>query len=137
MNYRVTSLCIIAWVAGFVVIQGCGGGAPLPHFEVKYSGIMVRLSADSEIRKPYLRVDVSLFFPGETGADEIMAGRLGGAEGKDAANRGLGSMPPVEEVELDQNFAQDTAEEAIKEAFTSAGLPAPLKVRFSSFVIQG
>jgi hypothetical protein len=137
MKYRFASFGFLAWAAALLVVQSCGGGAQQPPFEVSYEGIVIRLASDSESRKPFLRVDVTIYYAAELGADELVVARLTGAEGKDAAIRGLGNMPPVEEVEGDQNFAQDTAEEQIKESFTNQGLPAPQKVKFSSFVIQG
>ena len=138
MKYRVGAIGLVMWVAILLVVQSCGGGnTQQPPYAAPFKGIIVRLASDSEVRKPFLRVDVSCYFAPEVGADPIMAGRLGSDEGSDAIIRGLGNMPPVEEIEIDQNFAQDTAEESIKEAFTNAGLPTPQMVRFGSFVIQG
>ncbi len=143
MKYRVESIGLVVWVAVLAALASCGGGggggasSADPAFEAHHTGIVVRLSSDSEVRKPFLRVDVSAFFAPEVGADKIMSARVGGVEGADAMIRGLGQLPPVEEIEIDLNFAADTAEESIKEAFTNAGLPTPQMVRFKSFVIQG
>ena len=140
MKYRVGSLGLVVWVALFAALGSCGGGGGdggAPDFEAKHSGKVVRLSSDSEVRKPFLRVDVSCYFAPEVGGDKVMAARVGGAEGADAILRGLGQLPPVEEIEIDINFAIDSAAENIKEAFTNAGLPIPKMVRFESFVIQG
>ena len=100
-------------------------------------GVVVRLASTSESRKPFLRVDVSLYFPPVVGQDKRMAARVSGIEARDAMMRGLDALPPAEEMEVDLNAAMDAAEEAIKEAFGNAGLAVPTMVRFKSFVTQG
>ena len=135
-NHTTTTIHIGAPSPAMIPEPAVPKGAPA-FFENVFQGIVVRLASTSEGRKPFLRVDVHCFFDKAIAADKVLAARLAGFESADAIIRCLGNLPTVEDIEVDQNSAQDAAEEAIKQGFANSGLPVPHRVRFQTFDLQG
>ena len=115
------------------------GSIEAPNIEIAHPGVIVRMQADDPQRKPYLRVDVVLHYaPGATGDAATKLARLAGGEGKSVIMRGLmRDLPSSEKIEADQIFHMDKAAKAIRDVIIEAGFPPPLRVLFSSWVIQG
>jgi hypothetical protein len=143
MKTRVCSIGLVMVVAGLAVLQACGGGggsdSTAPPTEITHPGVIVRINSDAEGRKPYLRVDAVIQYADSVASSESSAMvRLGGGEGKALCVRGLlRNLPTAEEIESDQLFHQDEAADAVREVIVENGFPAPLKIIFPSWVIQG
>jgi len=107
--------------------------------EVGHAGVIVRMKVDDPARKPYLRCDVFLQYPpGITADAAAKMAELAGSQGKRLIMEGLlRDMATAEEIEADQLFHMERARKAIREVIIEAGFPAPLRVLFSSWVIQG
>merc|ERR1712000_336018 len=123
------------------VLQACGGGdvSDAPPVEIVHGGVIVRINADDPARKPYLRCDVLIQYTGDVAsAESNRMTRLTGAEGKAIVGTGLlRDIATAEEIESDQLFHMEEAGDAIREVIVEEGFPSPMKVLFSSWVIQG
>jgi flagellar basal body-associated protein FliL len=108
-----------------------------PPVDIPHEGIVVNLSSETEGRRPLLRVDVTLQYDEKTAKDKEYKAKLTGAEAKAAILRALAELDPVEVITEDKAAAIENAAEAIKQKITEAGLPAPLDVKLTNFVIQG
>ncbi len=143
MKTRVCSIGLVMLVAGLAVLQACGGGGGPPSddppTEITHPGVIVRINSDTEGRKPYLRVDAVLQYTAAVAkAEATNMARLGGGEGKALCVRGLlRNLPTAEEIESDQLFHQEEAADALREVIVEDGFPAPIKIIFPSWVIQG
>lgn len=123
-------LLVCGIIVGFFV--GCKSNPPV---DVLHEGMVVNLSSDTEGRRPLLRVDVTLQYD-----KNVLKGhetQLSGAEAKAAILRALAELDTVEVITEDKPGAIEQAEESIREKITEAGLPAPVDVKITSFVIQG
>ena len=141
MKTRVCSIGLVMLVAGLAVLQACGGSAPSeqPPVEIVHSGVIVRINADDPARKPYLRCDVVIQYTSDVASAEAnRMTRLSGAEGKAIVGKGLlRDISTAEEIESDQLFHMEEAGDAIREVVVEEGFPSPVRVLFSSWVIQG
>lgn len=120
-------------VAGVLVVGG--GCQNKPPVDVLHEGIVVNLSSDTEGRRPLLRVDVTLQYD-----KNVLKGhetQLSGAEARAAIIRALAELDTAEVIAEDKAGAIESTEESIREKITEAGLPAPLDVKITNFVIQG
>lgn len=124
MRLGLVVLCSLA-------MYGCGGGGAKPDVEVPIEGIVVGIPS-SEGRRPKLRADIVLVYPGGTDTT-----RIAGAEGKAAVLKGLSALPTVEEIEKDMQFAIDEAADSVKSMIQQEGLEPPQAVRVVGFIIQG
>jgi hypothetical protein len=108
-------------------------------WDIVHPGVIVRINSDAQGRKPYLRVDTVIrYTPDVAQANAEALTRLRGGEGKAIVVRGLLSiLPTAEQIEADQLLRMDDAADAIRKAITEAGFPPPVRVVFSSWVIQG
>jgi predicted small lipoprotein YifL len=132
MRTKLRWLSILALV--FVAAMGCQKKPPV---DVPHEGIVVNLSSDTEGRRPLLRVDVALQYDAKTVKDKEKGARIRGAEAKAAILRALAELETAEVISMDKADAIESAAEAIKEKITEAGLPAPIDVKLTNFVIQG
>lgn len=141
MKTRVCSIGLVMMIAGLAVLQACGGGdvSDAPPVEITHPGVIVRINAADAGRKPYLRCDIVIQYTDDVAsAESNRMTRLAGAEGKSILMRGLmRDIAAAEEIEADQIFHMDEAGDAIREVLVEEGFPSPLKVLFSSWVIQG
>lgn len=141
MKTRVCSIGLVVLVAGLAVLQACGGGdvSDAPPTEITHSGVIVRINADDTARKPYLRCDIVVQYADDVAkAESNRMTRLTGNEGKSVLMRGLmRDLASAEEIESDQLFHMDEASDAVREVLVEEGFPSPMKVLFSSWVIQG
>jgi len=90
-----------------------------------------------EGRRPLLRVDVTLQYAAATANSKTLGPKVAGAEAQAAILKGLSELDTAEVIAEDKNYAIESAIDLIKEALVEAGLPAPLDVKVTNFVIQG
>ena len=141
MKTRVCSIGLVMLFAGLAVLQACGGGdvSDAPPMEIVHPGVIVRINAGDGSRKPYLRCDVVIQYADDVASAEAnRMTRLSGNEGKSLLMRGLmRDIATAEEIEADQIFHMEEAGDSIREVLVEEGFPSPLRVLFSSWVIQG
>ncbi|MBM3213612.1 hypothetical protein FJZ36_01630 [Candidatus Poribacteria bacterium] len=132
MRRRVVGLYLLALSAA--VFVGCSEKPPV---DIPHSAIIVNLSSDVEGRRPLLRVDVTLQYAAATANSKTLGPKVAGAEAQAAILKGLSELDTAEVIAEDKNYAIESAIDLIKEALVEAGLPAPLDVKVTNFVIQG
>ena len=120
-----------------------GDATTLAPVDISHTGMIMRAASwGQRMRKPYLRVDVTIRYVPDTGVSSNQIARLADKEGAALIRQSLmqslaRDSRPLEEIRRDQTAYMARMKDAIREQLVQGGFPAPTNVAFPTFVLPG